>query len=77
MAKHDMNENSGFYQGPDGVFYDSKHDQIFELEYECSRVFRKGVGFVGEFYKYRTCQSKPMSMIALEGLDYCVRLGDL
>ena len=40
--KHDMNKESGYYQGPDGVFYDFKHDKIFELIWGGREVYKNG-----------------------------------
>jgi len=75
--KHDMNKVSGYYQGLDGVFYDMKHNVIFDLEYDAMKCFRKGVGIVGNMYVYRTCISKPQNRTIIVEMDYCIRLGEL
>lgn len=75
--KHKINKISGYYEGPDGIFYDQKYDQIFELELAYAQCYRRGIGIVGNTYDYRVIQSKIHKTTIVCGLDNCIRLGDL
>jgi hypothetical protein len=74
--KHKMNKISGYYEGPGGVFYDVKHDEIFILEFDGCQVWRRDVGVVGRFYKWVSRGVKD-SKIAVIGMDNVIRLGEL
>lgn len=77
--KHDMNEKSGYYQGPDGVFYDSKHNEIFELEFEGARIYRKKHGVVGKAYRYRHSKNRKRgnAKVIFTGFENVIYLGEL
>lgn len=78
--KHKMNKISGYYEGPDGVFYNFKHDTIFQLEHtpiEIVRIINKRAVTVGKQYIHRPQISSSNKPVAITGLRYCIRLGDL
>lgn len=77
---HDMNKESGYYQGPDGVFYDFKYDKIFELIWRGKEVYRKDVGIAGKIYVHAINQTDAKNRAdktVLTGMDNVIRLGDL
>lgn len=69
-----INKLSGYYEGPDGVFYDFKHNEIFELIYDGCEIYRKNVGIVGKRYKYKTTISRTRNAV-LTGMTNVIRLG--
>lgn len=76
-----MNHDSGYYQGPPGVFYDFKHDHIFELIYHGRQVFNRKLGkIVGRMYVLafnRTDVKRKTDKTCMTGMDNVIRLGDL
>ena len=79
--KLEINPISGYYEGPDGVFYDFKHDEIFELEWDGAEVFRVNENnIVGRYYKHiqslTDVHLKKHTTIVV-GMGGVIRLGDL
>ncbi len=81
--KHNMNKMTGYYQGPPGVFYDRKHDEIFILTWDTNELHRRIKNkFVktGRAYRHITDNRKklygPCTTVMI-GFDYIERLGEL
>jgi len=72
-----VKKNPKRYDGPDGVFYDKKHDEIFVLEWTGAkwRDLRTGREN-GRVYRYWR-RGKYFSQASLIGMTYCVRIGEL
>lgn len=83
LVSHNMNEVSDYYQGEDGVFYDFKHDEIFELEFrgkEIGRIVDRRFIIVGKYYaQYQSLTDihRVTDRTAITGMDNVIRLGDL
>ena len=80
QSKHKMNKISGYYEGPAGVFYDFKHDKIFELIHCGAEILRRDVGIVGKFYQHNrsiTDFKRKTDNTALTGMSNVIRLGEL
>lgn len=72
-------KNQKRYSGPDGVFYDAKHDELFVLEWTgakwSNRRSGKEKGRVYRYWYWR--RGKYYSCVAIVGMQYCVRIGEL
>lgn len=78
--KHQMNKISGYYEGPGGVFYNAKFNEIFELEYEGGKIVRivkKKAVTVGKFYRQKLEHGVSYAKVCVTGMQSCIRLGDL
>lgn len=78
--RHDMNAVSGYYQGIDGVFYDFKHDSIFELQFYGREIYRRDVGIVGKMYKHvqsLTDHRRKTDNTGMVGMDNVIYLGQV
>lgn len=65
------------YDGPDGVFYDSKHEILFILEWTGGELFNiKTRKFDGRTYKYQA-PGRRRSMVGIILGKHCIRLGAL
>lgn len=71
------------FDGPSGVYYDAKHDELFVIQkqYPMKRwvVLKKGKfkGVLhGWTYVLETNEGKS-SNTALQGMDYCFKVGEL
>lgn len=71
-----MNKISGIYEGPPGVFYDVKYDEIFALEWDGCEIYRKNVGVVGRLFYYHR-KGETHRKIAMTGFEYTTYLGEL
>lgn len=77
MMKHKMNKHSKYYEGPDGVFYDFKHDDIFELEYAGGEIYNIKIHkIVGKRYWIRSCKCHK-KQVGVTGMTNVIRLGEL
>lgn len=73
-------DKKNYYGGPDGVFYDTKHDEIFILEYEGVEIMNRNFEIIGRqyFYHGKNGEGKVYKKrLAVTGMENCVLLGDL
>jgi hypothetical protein len=73
------NKKTKYYSGPDGVFYDKKHDEIFVLEHTGIRLFctKTFVDNGALFFHSTKDNHKSKIKTALTGMDYAEKIGDL
>jgi hypothetical protein len=77
IDKEHINKKSGYYQGPSGVFYDARHDEIFTLQADGVELYNvPKKQFEGRFYDMTTPDGLKKHVV-VTGLDKTTFLGEL
>jgi len=65
-----MKKAKKYYDGPSGVYYDRKDDEIFILEHTGERLWRRNVGDMGAQYNM-IGKGFRRNKVYLEGMGHC------